>query len=67
MKNQIFWNFHPFDIWWWRFIFEKTKNEKLTLRRIICRIKNHPNGPIYYNAHGLEPDMRCKDCGEDLG
>lgn len=33
---------------------------------ILCRIKGHPNGPTWYNASGLEPDMSCIDCGDEL-
>jgi hypothetical protein len=32
-----------------------------------CRARGHPNGSWYFNAGGLEPDGRCKDCGEDIG
>ena len=34
---------------------------------ILCRVKEHPNGVMWYNTGGLEPNMRCRDCGEDLG
>lgn len=33
---------------------------------IVCRLKGHPNGPIYYTTSGFEPDMRCKDCYDEL-
>lgn len=48
----------------WRpiWLFQETMPE-----RIICRIKGHPNGEIYYNPGGSEPDHRCQDCGEELG
>jgi hypothetical protein len=36
-------------------------------RLIICRWRGHPAGVWYVNANGLEPDMHCKHCGEDLG
>lgn len=32
---------------------------------IFCRIKGHPNGVIWYSS-GYEPDMSCKDCGDQL-
>ena len=35
--------------------------------RIICRIKHHPCGMIYYNPGGDEPDYRCKNCGDIIG
>lgn len=33
---------------------------------IRCRWRGHPAGVIWYKA-GYEPDMRCKNCGDDLG
>lgn len=40
---------------------------KEKIKVIICRLKGHPSGPIYYTGpSGTEPDMRCKDCGEEL-
>lgn len=37
------------------------------LHAMICRMQGHPHGVIWYNATGLEPDMTCKNCGDDLG
>jgi len=34
---------------------------------IWCRLRNHPKGVYWYNPNGLEPDMTCKGCGDDLG
>jgi hypothetical protein len=34
---------------------------------IKCRANGHKNGVIWYNANGSEPDMHCKNCGDDLG
>jgi hypothetical protein len=36
-------------------------------RHFWCRVKGHPNGVRWFNVGGLEPDYRCRDCGEDLG
>jgi hypothetical protein len=33
----------------------------------FCRMRGHPCGVVYYNATGTEPDMTCKNCGDDLG
>jgi len=33
---------------------------------IICRSRGHRDGVIWYNLSGLEPDMHCRNCGEDL-
>ena len=35
-------------------------------RRIYCRYKGHPNGQVYYNPNGYEPDYHCKDCGDEI-
>ncbi len=51
---------------WWQYLFERPYGESLS-RRVWCRMRNHPAGPVYYNPMGLEPDPRCKNCGEDLG
>lgn len=36
------------------------------LFRCQCRARNHPYGVGWYNVGGLEPDMHCQGCGEDL-
>ena len=37
-----------------------------SLKALICRYKGHPYGVVWYNPNGLEPDMHCKNCGDDL-
>jgi len=59
MKIMNWFNKH-----WYRYILEK---RNLSLRSIICRINGHKCGVIWYNSHWLEPDMRCKNCHDDLG
>ena len=54
--KYFFKNFHWFQL------FEQTKTE-----RLICRFKNHPEGEVYYNPGGDEPDHHCKTCGENIG
>jgi hypothetical protein len=63
-----------FSISWYRYLFEKVPNGYWNkygkfpgLRTIICRAKGHPAGVVYYNPTGFEPDMTCKNCGDDLG
>lgn len=36
-------------------------------RTIWCRMKGHPAGVYWFNPSGFEPDMHCKNCGDDLG
>lgn len=56
-----------FEFAWWQYLFSKPWRQKLTWEIFWCRVKGHPNGTVYYNPGGFEPDYRCKDCGEDLG
>lgn len=57
---------HWFTKDWWQYLLIKNKDTS-RLTTFICRIKGHPYGVIWYNANGLEPDMHCKNCYDDLG
>jgi len=48
---------------WYRYLFKPWKGFKVSW----CRMRGHPCGVWFYNPSGLEPDMTCKNCGEDLG
>jgi hypothetical protein len=48
---------------WIKYIFSRP----FTLRAAICRWRGHPCGVIWFNPGRLEPDMRCKNCEDDLG
>jgi len=39
----------------------------ISFKTILCRLRGHPHGVIWYNANGNEPDMHCRVCGDDLG
>ena len=54
---------------WWKYIFEKPEDSHYTnwLNRIWCRWRGHPAGVWWYNVNRYEPDMYCKNCGDDLG
>lgn len=53
-----------FDLEWYRFLFSKN----FGVRNIVCRFRGHPHGVVWYSSgEALEPDMTCKNCGEDLG
>ena len=45
-----------------KYLFEKP----FTIRRMICRLRGHKCG-VWWNSHNLEPDMHCRNCGDDLG
>ena len=36
-------------------------------RTMLCRLRGHPAGVWWFNPGGLEPDMHCRNCGDDLG
>lgn len=48
---------------WWRYLFAGCKG----WTNFRCRARGHPHGVWWHNAGGDEPDMRCKNCDEDLG
>jgi hypothetical protein len=50
-----------FSISWYQYLFEIPFN----LRKLMCRIRRHPCGSIYF-SHGSEPDYRCKNCKDEL-
>ena len=56
----------PFNrIWftadWWQYLFQKP----WTWRATFCRMRGHPAGVLWYSG-GNEPDMRCKNCADNL-
>jgi hypothetical protein len=70
--NRLYLTYAPkwFLLSWYQYLFEKRDRwygGSGWVRTIICRMRNHPCGPIWYNPNGLEPDMHCKNCGDDLG
>jgi hypothetical protein len=66
-------NWRPYwlDIEWWRYVLQPVdtggEGLKFMLKAYVCRWKGHPHGVVFYNPEGLEPDMTCKNCGDDLG
>jgi hypothetical protein len=64
------------DYWWWAYLLEKPSSYSRGFcsdnrfvdwfMRILCRAKGHPSGVIWYSDK-LEPDMHCRNCGDDLG
>lgn len=57
---------HWFTRDWWSYLLGK-RTDLGIIKTAICRAKGHPCGVWYVNAGGIEPDMRCKNCGDDLG
>ncbi len=62
---------HWFTIDWWKYILQPVdvsdEGFSFRVRAYICRARGHPYGVVWYNTNGLEPDMTCKNCGDDLG
>jgi hypothetical protein len=48
---------------WWSYLLTGCKG----WGHFWCRVRGHPSGVWWHNPGGYEPDMRCKDCGENLG
>lgn len=55
----------------WAYVLKRNKNNEPGLRSYfisaICRFKGHSCGVVWFRIGGFEPDMTCKNCGEDLG
>lgn len=50
---------------WWGYLLGKPLGDH-PLTRVICRAKGHPSGPVWFNPIGSEPDMRCKNCDDEI-
>lgn len=50
--------------------FAESWNRYWFWRRMLCRLRGHPYGVVFYNTHDIEPnepDYTCKNCGDYLG
>lgn len=61
MSWWIVWRW--FDPRWWRYLSEGCTG----WRNWWCRVRGHPYDVRWYTLTKMEPDMRCENCGEDLG
>lgn len=52
---------------WWSYLFQLKGDDISWITVIKCRLKNHSCGVVWYNPNGLEPDMTCKNCGDNIG
>ena len=52
---------------WWNYLLESKSFDVTWYKVLICRLKQHPCGEIYYNLGGNEPNHYCKNCGDYLG
>jgi hypothetical protein len=62
--NGWFWRWLSSHDWRWT---KRVNRVAAFLFRCQCRARNHPYGVVWFNVGGLEPDMTCYGCGEDLG
>lgn len=62
--NGRLWRWLSSHDWRWA---EQVSRAAAYLFRCQCRARSHPYGVVWYNVGGLEPDMHCNGCGEDLG
>ena len=59
-----------FNIHWWRYLLAPTNKyyrDQSWARAILCRLRGHPEGQVYYNPLGTEPNTHCRICGDDIG
>jgi len=66
MKEET-WKWKWFCADWHRYLLKPPARGIPRWLAIWCRISSHPFGVIYYNLNGLEPDMRCQNCHDELG
>ena len=59
---------HWFTREWWRYLLApRSWWGEPWLRVLWCRMRGHRSGVVWFNPGGLEPDMHCRGCGDDLG
>jgi hypothetical protein len=47
----------------WRYLLKDCKSWEM----FWCRAGGHKPGPTWFNPGGVEPDMHCRGCGENIG
>jgi hypothetical protein len=56
-----------FHLSFWKYMFAKRAYKDIPWSTVLlCRWFKHPAGVVWYNPNGSEPDMHCKNCGDDL-
>jgi hypothetical protein len=51
---------------WYKYVFASKSPDFNWFEVIKCRIQGHRPGVIWYHSTGLEPNMTCKGCGDNL-
>lgn len=56
---------------WYAYLLAPRHDSSISWRTVMrCRARGHRGlgaGPIWQNLAGLEPNMRCRTCDDDLG
>lgn len=53
---------------WWRYLLApRSYQSESWWQTFWCRVQGHPEGVWWFNPGGSEPDMHCKNCGDDIG
>lgn len=60
-------SFHWLTKSWWMYLLARPALGTNRLRAFWCRMRGHRPGVYWYNTSGLEPDMHCRGCGDNLG
>lgn len=50
-----------------KYLLEKKSEDVSWFKVMLCRFNGHKHSVIWYNPTGMEPDMHCRNCGDDLG
>ena len=63
-----FWKSERHTEWAWDWLASELRDYKPMdrLHRWLCEMNGH-GSVVFYKPYGLEPDMHCRRCGEDLG
>ena len=49
------------------YLLARKNSDTSLIKTIVCRAKGHSCGVVWFNPSGLEPDMHCRNCNDDLG
>ena len=58
---------HWFTKSWWGYLLAQRVDRTSWISVIVCRVRGHPCGPVYFNVSGTEPNWHCKNCGDYIG
>lgn len=61
LKKYSYW----FTIIYWKYLLAPSNCNNIFIS-IKCRLDSHSCGPVWYNPHGWEPNMRCRCCNDSI-